>query len=737
MFDRDHQPCADGDAHEYADPTDANDSHTITTSIDPLGDDDAAEHAPRCPLTITATTATTTDPFAGAHEAMAKKGGPNACGPFNALEKLLGLAFGRPEFGGDGKQVSLELKPVGDVMRRVVELPVECFEGWGGPEYDRPSSSSTPPGPIVLRNALQYQLERGETTLTRSALDSFLAAENIGTGKERAGCVSYYNKCHLSAKPDEAPALFELVESHRKHAMGTKAVDEGEYETGIDLMREAGCVDEQRVTQIEAAADRKRANDLGKTRTPMTDSGNAELFAAICGDGIRYVTAWKSWIVWDGRRWRRDDREIVRKRAIAFVKDRMPRLASIRGGGGGDDDHGDGAAQWLKHCVRSQSRSAIESFLSLASAMLAVTADELDRDGWLFNVRNGTIDLRTGTLRRHRREDMLTKLAPVEFDPAASCPTWDAFLARVFEGKGELVDYVQRAIGYSMTGDTSEECFFILHGGGRNGKTTLVETVKHAMGDYALTAMDSLVLNYSKQSRNTDDEAALFGVRMAACSETNEGQRFDESKVKRLTGTSEITAMRKFEHPFTFPATHKIWLDCNHLPRINGTDKGIWSRVKTIPFNVCIPPHERDPQLKTKLRREASGILNWMIAGLLRWQRARLTGNEPFEVTAATQAYQTDNDDLGRFLAERTTIGEAERVRPKALFDSYLAWCDENGVERRMTSIALGRKLKERGMESKVNNGARWYYGLSISSAYADADAETDAADASTDGRPF
>jgi putative DNA primase/helicase len=272
-----------------------------------------------------------------------------------------------------------------------------------------------------------------------------------------------------------------------------------------------------------------------------------------------------------------------------------------------------------------------------------------------------------------------------------------------------------------LTGDVSEQCFFVLHGNGSNGKTTFLNILKHIIGDYALTAQQALLLQDERNRSNGEDEANLFGIRMACCSETNEGQRFDESKVKRLTGSSCIRARRLYENSFEFDPTYKIWLDCNHLPHIRSTDQGIWRRVKRIPFLVAIPEHERDTKLEAKLKAEASGILNWMLQGLTQWREHGL--KEPAEVCAAVNEYRSDNDALGRFLCDCATNNCAEQVEASKLYGAYKRWCGENGLDHPLSQIALGKKLKERNYQPvRSTGGQRYWMGLALKDVEADDD---------------
>ncbi len=468
---------------------------------------------------------------------------------------------------------------------------------------------------------------------------------------------------------------------------------------------------------------------------PMTEIENANVFVERYGNDCRYVLEWRKWIYWDGRRWAIDLDGARTFRAVKrFVSRDLAKLSeAIK-----DDDKRQTFFKWVARC---QTKNHIENVIGIAAKSHAINAAMLDQQPMLLNVQNGTLDLETYELRPHVREDLLTKISPINFDPTAICPTWDKFLARIFQHddgtpRGALLKYVQASAAYSMTADISEQCFFILHGNGKNGKTTFIEAIKYALGDYASTPLESVVMKLDrKTSTNSDDEAALFGVRFAACSETNEGQRFDESKVKRLTGNETITAMRKYEQPFTFPATWKIWLDCNHLPKINGTDLGIWRRIRAIPFTATISEAERDMGLAVKLRSEAAGVLNWLILGLKNWRLAGGLGNPPQDVLDAVKSYRSENDILGQFLSENTVESPIGRVSTKSLYNLYSAWADNNGLDHKLTAIAFGRKLSQRGYTIRDSNSVRYAEGLELIAFYTNASNDSDGSAEATNGK--
>ncbi len=437
-----------------------------------------------------------------------------------------------------------------------------------------------------------------------------------------------------------------------------------------------------------------------------TDLGNARRFVARHGDKVRYCYSWDRWLVWNGLLWARDENgeahRLAKETINAIIQEAV--LASdfkLR-------------EELIRHALKSEAAGRITSMLKLAESELPIPVLEstLDTRRWLMGVKNGTLDLQTGKLVPPRREDFITRCAGVPYDPDAKCPTWDAFLARILGGNEHLLTFLHRAIGYSLTAETREQCLFFLHGSGANGKSTFLETVRHVMGDYATQmSMDSLAIKKNRDgSANTPDIARLHRARFVAAVESDENMRFSEGLVKQLTGDDKITACRKYEEPFEFHPSHKLFIGTNHKPVIRGTDYAIWRRIRLIPFEVTIPPEERDRSLPEKLQAEAPGILAWAVRGCLDWQKHGL--GLPKEVSDATEEYRNEMDALAGFLAEKCTLlpGDAGRVRAHDLYEAYKEWCKDTG-EFQLTQTRFGRKLVEKGFKREQSNGM-WYRGI-------------------------
>jgi putative DNA primase/helicase len=341
---------------------------------------------------------------------------------------------------------------------------------------------------------------------------------------------------------------------------------------------------------------------------------------------------------------------------------------------------------------------------------LNITGDELDRNPWLLNARNGTIDVTTGEFRGHRQEDIITKLANVEYDPAADCPLWKQFIREIMNFKTELIAFLQTAAGWAMTGDNSEQIMFMLYGSGANGKTTFLNTLMHILGDYAIATPTETFMKKSGD-QNTNDIARLRGTRFVTTTEAEQGRRLSEPVIKKITGNDQMTARFLYGEYFSFIPTFKIWMATNHKPVIKGTDYGIWRRIRLIPFTTRIAENKQDKHLEEKLKQEASGILNWLLEGVSRWKREGL--NAPDAVLNATDEYREEMDVIGNFLKERTVQQKELTIRIRELYKAYVDWCEENN-EHAVSERFLSMRLKEVGFTQCRTAEARFWSGLGL-----------------------
>ena len=435
---------------------------------------------------------------------------------------------------------------------------------------------------------------------------------------------------------------------------------------------------------------RVSVNGHGSTQPPrgynVTDLGNARRLVHRHGRNLRYCWLWRKWLVWDGKRWVKDDTGEVYRLAKETVSSIYQEAAAA--------PNDEARKEIGKHATRSEAGARIKEMVDLARSDVPVMPDELDTSPDLLNTESGTIDLRTGELREHRHEDLITKIAPTSYRPDAAAPTWETFLERVLPDE-DLRAFVQRAVGYSATGDTSEQCMFINHGGGANGKSTFQEAIAAALGDYAMRAPTEMLL--AKRSEGVpNDVARLKGARFVSASETEEGRRLAESRIKDLTGQDTITARFMKAEWFDFAPTHKLWLSTNHKPEIRGTDVAIWRRIRLVPWTVSIPAAEQDKKLPIALRHELAGILAWIVQGCLQWRREGLQA--PDEVRKATGEYRAEMDVLAGYLAECCELGTDYWEYAKDLYESYKRWCEENG-ERPEPQRKFGGRLGERGFQ--------------------------------------
>jgi putative DNA primase/helicase len=409
-------------------------------------------------------------------------------------------------------------------------------------------------------------------------------------------------------------------------------------------------------------------------------------------DQLRYVPEWRAWLHWDGKRWARDiDSAVVTRLAQDYANSLwqidFSQLAS---------DEVNAIHRFIK---LTNSANGIRAFVELARVLsdIVVKPNQLDSNPLLVNLRNGTLNLGIGQISPHSQSDLITQMADMDYDPSHTCPEWLACVNTIFSGDSELIGYVQSLLGYSLAGLNNEHILPIAYGSGCNGKSTLWNTVSALLGDYALLADDSLLLG--DHDTHPAAKVALFGKRFVTVSEPELGCKLRESRVKSLTGDSIITARGMRENFWSFNRTHKFWLATNHLPRIDGTDDGIWRRVKLIPFSVNLAElGEPDTGLQDRLlSKERSGILNWLIEG---WRRYKQDGFvEPKCVREVTAKYRADSDPLTGFINECCEVGNNFAEPINCLYDAYLAKCGTLGERE------FNKAIKSRFAHKRLKSG--------------------------------
>jgi putative DNA primase/helicase len=467
----------------------------------------------------------------------------------------------------------------------------------------------------------------------------------------------------------------------------------------------------------------------------LSDLGNGCRLVRLYGHDLRYVEVW-GWLSWSGKHWEIDQTRLPERmakqipgalyaQATTWLEQARDATEEARATQKAGDMAANEAAlkrsrdlqkqanQYAAWARNSEARSRIDNMVKLAQSELAVIrkTDQFDADPWAFNCTNGTLDLRTGELHAHRRADLLMKLAAVSFDATARCPRWLAFLEQIMAGDQDLIRFLQKFVGYTLAGDTSEQCLVFEYGSGANGKSTFTETIAAMLGNYARrTPVETLLERFRDQA--STDLAALAGARMVIASEIPLGRRLNEGLVKDMTGGDTISARFLYRDSFTFQPCFKLWMYGNHKPKILGTDDGIWRRMRLVPFTITIPPEKQDLKLRQKLLDELPGILAWAVEGCLAWQREGL--GLPAAVREATASYRAESDVLAAFLEECTVTETTASVQVGELKRVYDEWCKTNGERTTQSSNALGRALTERGFDRFRKGSLTYYLGLGL-----------------------
>jgi putative DNA primase/helicase len=462
------------------------------------------------------------------------------------------------------------------------------------------------------------------------------------------------------------------------------------------------------------------------TVSPCTHLANSHRIRHYFKGRIWYALG-AGWILWTGQFWRPDP---TNEGAIAtgFVDTLSRRIAQEAGlmtrkaSEEADTDRRKSlmtqAEALLKWAVQSENAQVIAAGLKLSKHALLIEYRTLNADPWLFNVQNGTIDLRTGTLRPHNPGDLITFIAPVVYDPTATCPHWERFVSEVFGGDLDMVAFIQRGLGWSLTGVVKERALFFLYGDtGKNGKTTMVEAFMKLVGDCGESSYGygrKVGADTFMRSRNSEDNqrkaATLAGPRFICTSEVDEEHRLNEQLIKDITGGDTLEGRKLYQEAFTFKPQFKPWMYGNHKPEIRGTDDAIWSRVRMVPFEVSFKGRE-DLDLAGKLEAELSGILNWAIKGCLDWQRHGL--QPPAKVQAATDAYRAEMDVFGPFIAECCVVHRDAEVWSNQLYSAYSLWCVEN-AQKPANSTKFGRYLTAKGFRPDGTSGKVKRMGLGL-----------------------
>lgn len=454
--------------------------------------------------------------------------------------------------------------------------------------------------------------------------------------------------------------------------------------------------------EVETIARSSRNFEVATT---LTDYGNAERLVIQHGENLRFITKARKWMVWDGQRWVIDEDGV----SIMRMAKQVVRSIYKEAADADDADRRKALSQWGKLSEGSARLAALIG-LAWSEPGIPIKPDELDANPLLLGVTNGVIDLRSGELVKPRRKDYITRSSLAEYQPGANCPVWLKFLDRIFGGDAALISFMQRAVGYSLTGNASEQCFFFLYGTGANGKSTFLKVLEKLLGNYATSSPPETFMQ-RKQGAATNDIARLHNVRVTTAIETEDGQHMAESLIKQLTGQDRISGRFLFAEFFDFEPVFKLWLAANHLPVIKGTDHAIWRRIKRVPFTVCIPDAEKDKALPEKLLAELPGILNWALEGCRAWQESGLA--EPEAVTQATADYRRDMDVLQQFFDECCVIDHSAAAGSAELYATYKNWTSTN-TGWAMSQTKLGRVLEERGFTKQRSKTGQRFLGIGL-----------------------
>jgi len=444
-----------------------------------------------------------------------------------------------------------------------------------------------------------------------------------------------------------------------------------------------------------------------------TDAGNAELFAQIYRDTVRYDHKRRRWLVWEEHWWVPDDDGLITRLAKGTARARLVAATTI-----GDNFIREAEIKWA---TKSESAYGIKQTLSLAKAELPIadSGENWDSDPLLLGVANGVIDLRDGTLRDGKPDDRITMHVECEFHPDAQCPKWNKFLDETFSGDQAVISFIKRAVGYSLTGMTGEQCLFLCYGSGANGKSTFLETIRWITGDYSCTLPFS-AFELAGRSSIPNDVAMLVSRRFVTAVETNEAVRLNEARIKALTGGDEISARFLHREFFSFRPTAKLWLAFNHKPIVVDDSEGFWRRIRLIPFTKQFLGSAANKELPGQLREESSGILNWAVTGCGEWIQSGL--GMPPPVDEATRVYRKESDPVEAFLSERCVTKQDGWVSSADLGEAYKNWATDNPEYAEFDRRKFCQRLTGRGFEKKKFGkvGTRGWKGLALVDLQAD-----------------
>jgi len=451
--------------------------------------------------------------------------------------------------------------------------------------------------------------------------------------------------------------------------------------------------------KLAKLAEKPAVDTTGNISFNLTDMGNGERLAHYYGNKIRYCNPQKTWYIWTGKLWEADKGKGIEKLAKNTV-----RKMYIEAGACDNEVKRKAIAD---HARRSENRNRVDSMIYLAQSEpgIPIMSEELDADPWLLNCINGVIDLKTGELLPHRPQNLMTKIVPVEYIHGAKLQLWDEFLNTATNNDQEMIAFLQRAVGYSLTGKTGEEKIFFVYGRPGTGKSTFMDAIRTILGPYSTTADFEMFIKKYGNHGAREDLAALSGARLVSSIEVAEGKVLAENLVAWVTGGDIVRARFLYQNGFEYIPQFKLWMVANHAPKIRDTDSPIWRRIMRIPFDHIIPEKDRDPEVKETLKNPeiaGSAILAWAVEGCLRWQEYGLGSCE--KVKQSTDEYKKETNVIEAFIDECCLIDENTSCTKNELYEVYKKWALDSG-EFVETKIQFGRRLLDTMSKIKSDLG--------------------------------
>lgn len=492
--------------------------------------------------------------------------------------------------------------------------------------------------------------------------------------------------------------LASLAGTMRRKGMPTDAI-----EAALQVVNQQKCtppLDQSEVTAIANSIGRYAAASNENILETLNDSGNATRFARKHEHDAMFVVG-QGWHLWDDLRWMRDINRKVMEMSKSVARAIYAEAALV------DSDRARDLV--ARHAKSSLNAKGLKAMVELAQSVpqLVASPGDLDSHEMLLGVANGVVDLMTGKLLSAVRTNLMTRHSSVAFDTKAKAPRFIAFINQITGGDKALEAYLQRVIGYALTGTANEQCLFFFHGSGANGKSVLLNVVKNLLGPDLAKQTPSETL-MAKRSSQTNDIARLQNLRAVIANEVEDGTQLAEALVKQMSGEDTMTARFHYQEFFDFTPKFKLFIAGNHKPVIQGRDNGIWRRVRLIPFDVTIPQAKRDKHLQEKLRAELPGILNWAIKGCLAWQKQGLA--EPAVVSTAVASYRAEMDVIQQWIDECCTLAVTADWKSSEAYYSYKTWAQDSGYKP-MSAGVFSRDLEKRFSKVKRKD-ANYFVGI-------------------------